>query len=105
MKKTKVRFSSEKLQYSCTLMRALAHPLRLKILEFIDAKGTTNVNRIYNTLKIEQSITSQHLKILRQADVVTARREGKLVHYKINYPIVERAQKAVQSFLQSSVSV
>ena len=101
MKKTKVTFSSEKLQYSCSLMRALAHPLRLKILEFIDKNGTTNVNRIYNTLKIEQSITSQHLKILRLADVVIAKRDGKLVHYRINYPIVERAHFAVQSFLQN----
>ena len=100
MKKTKVKFSSEKLQYSCNLMRALAHPLRLKILEFIDKNETTNVNRIYNTLKIEQSITSQHLKILRLADVVHARRDGKLVHYSINYPIVERAHNAVQTFLK-----
>ena len=79
MKQTKVKFSSEKLNYSCNLMRALAHPLRLKILEFIDNQGTTNVNRIYNTLKIEQSITSQHLKILRLADVVRSEREGKMV--------------------------
>ena len=101
MKQTKVKFSSDKLQYSCNLMRALAHPLRLQILEFIDTHGTTHVNRIYNTLKIEQSITSQHLKILRQADVVRARRDGKKVHYSINYSIVERAHFAVQRFLQT----
>lgn len=101
MKKTKVKFSSEKLQYSCNLMRALAHPLRLKILEFIDTHGTTNVNRIYNTLNIEQSITSQHLKILRMANVVHSQRDGKLVHYTINYTIVEKAHWAVQNFLKS----
>ncbi|MEL6123251.1 MAG: metalloregulator ArsR/SmtB family transcription factor [Bacteroidota bacterium] len=99
MKHTKVRFSSEKLQYSCNLMRALAHPLRLKILEFIDEQGETNVNRIYHTLQIEQSITSQHLKILRLAGVVLARREGKKVHYKIDYAIVTKAHKAVNRFL------
>lgn len=99
MKQTKVKFSSEKLQYSCNLMRALAHPLRLKILEYIDVHGETNVNRIYNTLQIEQSITSQHLKILRLAGVVDARREGKKVHYVINYPIVEKAHKAVNRYL------
>ena len=70
MKQTKVRFSSDKLNYSCNLMRALAHPLRLKILEYIDQKGETNVNKIYRELQIEQSITSQHLKILRLAGVV-----------------------------------
>ncbi len=105
MKQTKVRFSSDKLNYSCNLMRALAHPLRLKILEFIDQKGETNVNKIYHQLQIEQSITSQHLKILRLAGVVIGRREGKKVYYKINYPVVERASVAVDRFLGKKVPV
>ena len=49
MKGTKVVFNNEKLHYSSELMRALAHPLRLKILEFIDSQGAINVNKIYNT--------------------------------------------------------
>ena len=99
MKKTKVRFDHQKLQYSTVLMKALAHPLRLKILEYIDTQGEINVNKIYNTLKIEQSITSQHLRMLRLAGVVNARKEGKYVHYNINYDILIRAQKAVNTFL------
>lgn len=99
MKKTKVSFDVDKLTYSVELSRALAHPLRMKILEFIDQKGAINVNKIYNTLKLEQSITSQHLRILRKADVVQANRQGKMVIYQINYPIVERAVKAINNFL------
>jgi len=99
MKKTKVIFDVEKLEYSVELARALAHPLRMKILQFIDQKGEINVNKIYNALKLEQSITSQHLSILRGADVVRASREGKLVVYTVNYPIVERAINAVNHFL------
>jgi DNA-binding transcriptional ArsR family regulator len=99
MKQTKVKFSNDKLNYSCNLMRALAHPLRLQILDFIDKNGTTNVNSIYHTLNIEQSITSQHLKILRMADVVNSERDGKLVYYTLNYPIIEKANFAVQRFL------
>jgi DNA-binding transcriptional ArsR family regulator len=99
MRKTKVTFDSQKLHVSTELMRALAHPLRLKILEFIDEHGSINVNKIYNTLRIEQSITSQHLKILRTAGVVNANKEGKYMHYDINYDIVYRAQVAVANFL------
>ncbi len=99
MRKTKVTFDSQKLHVSTELMRALAHPLRLKILEFIDQNGSINVNKIYNTLRIEQSITSQHLKILRMAGVVNANKDGKYMHYNINYDIVERAQIAVKNFL------
>lgn len=99
MKHTKVVFNNEKLHYSSELMRALAHPLRLKILEFIDGQGKINVNKIYKSLNIEQSITSQHLRILRMAGVVDCSRDGKFMHYNINYDIVEKAQKAVNNFL------
>lgn len=99
MKHTKVVFNNEKLHYSSELMRALAHPLRLKILEFIDGQGKINVNKIYKTLNIEQSITSQHLRILRMAGVVDCSRDGKFMHYNINYDIVEKAHKAVNNFL------
>jgi len=80
-------------------MRALAHPLRLRILEFIDQNESINVNKIYNTLRIEQSITSQHLKILKLAGVVNAERDGKFMHYTINYNILYKAEKAVNNFL------
>ena len=99
MRKTKVTFNNDKLQYSSDLMRALAHPLRLKILQFIDSNGTINVNKIYNTLKLEQSITSQHLKIMREAGVLEANREGKYIMYKIDYDRVETASKAINNFL------
>lgn len=102
MRRTKVTFDNSKLEYSCELMRALAHPLRLKILEFIDGQGSINVNKIYNTLKLEQSITSQHLRILRLAGVVSADKEGKYVTYSINYNIVRKASMAVKNYVRAT---
>ena len=104
MRKTKVTFNNEKLQYSTELMRALAHPLRLRILEFIDKYQTINVNKIYNNLQIEQSITSQHLRILRMAGVVHAEREGKFIHYTIDYAKVQNAVRAINNFLEEENS-
>jgi ArsR family transcriptional regulator len=100
MESTKVLFSSEKLDYSCELMRALAHPLRLQILEQIDKNGEVHVNNIYNELSIEQSITSQHLKVLRLAGVVAQEKVGKFMNYTINYEILEKAEFAVKRFLR-----
>jgi ArsR family transcriptional regulator len=48
---------------------------------------------------LEQSITSHHLRILKQANVVSATKEGKLMIYSINYNIVEKTVKAVNRFL------
>lgn len=102
MRKTKVTFQNEKLQVSVDLMRALAHPLRLRILDFIDAHGTINVNKIYKTLNLEQSITSQHLRILRSADVLESERVGKFIHYSINYKTVRKAARAIDNFVGRS---
>ncbi|HHH52385.1 MAG TPA: transcriptional regulator [Bacteroidetes bacterium] len=99
MKKTKVLIDVAKLHYAVELTRALAHPLRMKILEFIDRNDAINVNTIYRNLQLEQSITSHHLRILRQAKVVSAKKEGKLMIYSINYDVVTKAVSAVNNFL------
>lgn len=98
MRGTKVTFDNDKLHYSSELMRALAHPLRLKILEFIDHHKSINVNKIYSSLDLEQSITSQHLKILRMAGVLSVEVTGKYHVYNINYDVVEKASYAVKKF-------
>ncbi len=100
MRKAKVTINNERLQVSSEVLRALAHPLRMKILEFIDKHKTINVNKIYNTLKLEQSITSQHLRILRLAGIVITSREGKFIHYSIDYAKIQTVLKAVDSFLE-----
>ena len=99
MKQTKVLIDVANLNIAVELTRALAHPLRMQILEFIDRNKAINVNNIYRALNLEQSITSHHLRILKQANVVSATKEGKLMIYSINYNIVEKTVKAVNRFL------
>ncbi len=104
MKSTKVVFDSDKLHYSSELMRALAHPLRLKILDYIDQHKSINVNKIYSSLEIEQSITSQHLKILRMSGVVSVEVTGKWHIYNINYDVIDKVHKAVSRFIGKNVA-
>jgi ArsR family transcriptional regulator len=100
MRNTNVKIDGENLHTSSEILRALAHPLRMQILEFIDEHDSINVNKIYNTLKLEQSITSQHLRILRKAEIVTTSREGKFIHYSINYDKIAHVVKSINSFLE-----
>lgn len=102
MRKAKVKINSDSLQNSSEILRALAHPLRMQILEFIDKHKTINVNKIYNTLKLEQSITSQHLRILRLAGVVDTHREGKYIHYSINYNKIDHVVSSINGFLEEA---
>jgi len=90
----------EQLDISAGLLRAIAHPLRLQILSFIDKNKIINVNKIYNKLNLEQSITSQHLRILRNAEIVKTKREGKYILYSVNYDKVKQINGLVLNFLE-----
>lgn len=92
------RINQRDLEISSEILRALAHPLRMRILEFIDQHRLINVNKIYSSLNLEQSITSQHLRILRQAGLVETEREGKFIHYKPNYARLNNTVAAIQSY-------
>ncbi len=100
MGKTKPSIDNDKLRISSEILRALCHPLRMKILQFIDQNENINVNKIYNTLKLEQSITSQHLRILRNAGIVTTEREGKFIYYHIEYDKLGDVMFYVRKFLE-----
>jgi DNA-binding transcriptional ArsR family regulator len=89
----KINFNQEVLDKASELLRAVSHQLRLSIIRLLDQKGEINVNQIYTSLRLEQSITSQHLKVLRTSEVVITRRDGKMIYYSLNYPRLEMVQK------------
>jgi ArsR family transcriptional regulator len=89
----KISFNQEVLDKASELLRAVSHQLRLSIIRLLDQKGEINVNQIYTSLRLEQSITSQHLKVLRTSEVVITRRDGKMIYYSLNYPRIEMVQK------------
>lgn len=91
-------FDQPTLEKASELLRAVAHQLRLNIIKLLDAKGEINVNEIFTSLKLEQSITSQHLKILRAADVVNTRRDGKMIYYSLNYDTISAVEKGITQF-------
>ena len=86
------------LRSSSDIFRALAHPLRMQICSIIDDRNPACVNEIYAALGIEQSIASQHLRILRKANLVHSRREGKFVYYLLDYVRLECACNAAGHF-------
>lgn len=82
--------SSLKVDYLRTkkaalILRALNHKLRQQMIKLIDDKQKITVTEIYVKLRLEQSVASQHLAILRRAGIVATTRDGKFIHYSVNY--------------------
>lgn len=96
--KSEFSINEDKLDNVNNVLRALSHPLRLKIIDYIDKNKSVNVNRIYSELNLEQSITSQHLRILRMVNLVLTHREGKQVFYTVNYAYTRQVVQAIGQF-------
>ena len=73
-------------------LKALAHPARLRIVVGL-LKDECNVAQIQKVLGLPQSTISQHLKILKSADIIKGRREGTKTCYRV---VDSRVRKIVE---------
>ncbi|OGF25755.1 transcriptional regulator [Candidatus Falkowbacteria bacterium RIFOXYB2_FULL_47_14] len=79
-------------------MHALADPTRLKILEILKKKDL-GVSEIAKNFSITSPSLSHHLNILKQADLVSFRREGQNLIYSLNLSVFEEvAEKLIKFF-------
>ena len=85
-------------QFKAEFFKALAHPLRIKILELL-SEGDKNVNEIQNLIGSEGSAVSQQLTVLRGKNIVVGTKDGNRVVYSLRDPmIVELLSIARQIF-------
>ncbi|CCK27302.1 ArsR family transcriptional regulator [Streptomyces davaonensis JCM 4913] len=66
-------------------LEALAHPVRLRLLRTL-ARGTHTTGELAHAWELSPPEVSRHLAVLRRADLLTARREGRYVRYALNIP-------------------
>jgi len=95
-----VRIDFLHMKKASMILRALNHKLRQQIIKLLDEHQKMTVTEIYVKLRLEQSVASQHLAILRRAGIVGTRREGKFIYYAINYNRVRDISHFVEEFLK-----
>ena len=87
------------LETATEVLRAVAHPHRLLIIEMLYQQKTMNVTEVHEQLGIEQAVASHHLRILKDRGVVQVRRDGKNSNYSLTneeyYKILEVLEKVV----------
>jgi ArsR family transcriptional regulator len=76
-------------QFKAEFFKALAHPLRIKILDAL-RDGEFGVNELCARLGAEQSNLSQQLAVLRSRNIVSARKNGNNVFYSVRDPAIFR---------------
>ncbi len=78
---------------------AVTEPRRREILARLAHLGEAPVGRIAETIDISRPAVSQHLKVLREAGIVTERRSGRQRLYRIDPDGLARARSAIELFL------
>ncbi len=90
------------LKKAALVFRAINHPLRQQILRVLHNHPRMSVTNLYLKLRLEQSVASQHLAILRRVGFVTTEREGKKVFYSVNYARLEYVTSHAQVLIQNN---
>ena len=90
----------EQLERAANMLKAIAHPMRIAILNHLEDGKHLTVTEIHELLGIEQSTTSHHLGILKDKGVLCSKREGKNTFYFLKH---ERLSSIVDCISQCTV--
>ena len=96
----KLDYDPYDIKKASRVFRALNHKLRQTILSLLNTRGPLRVTEIYVALRIEQSVVSQHLKILRDAGIVRSERDGKFISYHVQYERIKQIQDITKQLIE-----
>jgi DNA-binding transcriptional ArsR family regulator len=89
-------------QFKAEFFKALAHPLRIAILDSL-RNGEIGVNELCARLGVEQSTLSQQLAVLRSRNIVVGRKDGLNVYYSVRdetvFKLLDVAKKIFNNHL------
>ena len=88
------------LKKAALILRAINHKLRQQMMKLLNQHGKMTVTEIYVKLRLEQSVASQHLAILRKAGYVNTVRDGKFIYYSVNHDRLEQVHSIVYDLLK-----
>jgi DNA-binding transcriptional ArsR family regulator len=97
--KSGVKIDFIHLKKAALILRALNHKLRQQMIKLLDEHKKMTVTEIYVKLRLEQSVASQHLAILRRAGIVLTTRDGKFIYYAVNYKRVQEVSDFVEQLV------
>ncbi len=89
------RFDIEELVDATETLRAIAHPIRITIVDLLSKEEKCSVTQVHEALNVEQAIASHHLRILKGKKIVRVSREGKNSFYSLANPAFQEIIKIV----------
>jgi DNA-binding transcriptional ArsR family regulator len=81
------------------IFKVLSVDTRVRMIELLKRRSLC-VNALARALEITPAAVSQHLRVLRDADIVTSDKQGYFVHYRVNDEMLNRWRKLADGLLR-----
>ncbi|MFO7672033.1 MAG: metalloregulator ArsR/SmtB family transcription factor [Bacteroidales bacterium] len=101
MVQAKTQLFDKELNHSARLFRALSHPARLRILQFLAETNTCITGDISDDLPLGRTTVNQHLAELKDADLITGHIEGAKTRYCLKTEKIVELKNVLEGFLSS----
>lgn len=80
------RVNANKLDFAANMLKVIAHPVRLSIVDILIHRNQLSVLEIQNLLGLEQAIASQHLILMKDKGVLKSVKSGRNRYFSLAYP-------------------
>ena len=87
---------TEKLEKAATMLKVMAHPIRLAIIDLLGVNSKMNVTEIYEALSIEQAAASHHLTLLKSKGLLNSERDGKNCVYFLKHDRITQIVSCIE---------
>ena len=94
--------SFEDAEIRARIIKAMAHPVRLMVIEFLK-NGDQSFSEIFDLFQLDKSTISKHLLVLKEAGIVSSKKDGSEMMYKLVVPCVTDFFRCVTAVIESNV--
>ena len=94
--------SFQEAQIRSKIIKAMAHPVRLIVIEFLK-DGEHSFSDIFDLFQLDKSTVSKHLLVLKEAGIVSSKKDGVDMIYKLEVPCVTDFFSCVTAVIESNV--
>lgn len=97
--KKEILLDYSELRKGVLVLRSVNHKLRQAIIDLLEENDKMTVTELFIRMRLEQSVASQHLAILRKSGVVVTERDGKFIYYSLNRERLRQIAQLVDDIL------
>ena len=94
--------SFKEAEIRAKIIKAMAHPVRLMVIEFLKG-GERSFAEVFDMFELDKSTVSKHLLVLKEAGIVSSRKDGADMIYLLEVPCVTDFFNCVTAVIESNV--